>query len=410
MQPANGASVLLPRHGLVHVLVQTANGLDSRTRESFLHRVMEMAVEAGLLFVVRRENMEVYYAFKSPEYVEALVTLSVPGPHMEKLTLLPLDEDSRNGGKKESNRRSRTDNRDSVEAGKQEWRKRHDRLAAAIGLGNIKRGFEVLVRARGLVVVVIGSGRAGSWIALRLVQCEVGADGSLILVDPDVVGPENLDGMFVAHQAIGLPKVFGVGGTIAAVTGNRRIICINGSLTDPEVMSVVRTADVVFTATDEQAVRLGAAVLAARYHILHIDVTGGMAWTERRQAVTGGELRAFIPGSRGCLGCFDRYDWREAIRLLGLTSEAELERRRGLNWYEQRPGSNADILLPVIGEALQAFWGILRGEVKSSFWLHYEKDHQGRPVWADWSDRRRFGKLRKCNICGRQAGLGDVID
>ena len=326
LNPANETFTSPTPAGLVHVLVQTATGLNNRTRESFLNRIREMSVEAGLLFVLRRENMEVYYAFKSPEYAEASVILSVPGPCMEKLKLTSLDGDSRSDEKKNGRRRSRSNNGDSVEAGEEEWRMKHDRLATAIGMGDMERGFEVLTRARGRVVGVIGSGRAGSWLDLRLDQSGVGTDAGLILVDPDITGSENLDGMIVTHRAVGLPKAHAVGGTIAGITGNTKLVCMNASLSDPEVLDMVRMADFVFTATDESAVALATAVVAARHHIVHIDIRGGMAWTGRRQAVAGGELRVFIPGSRGCLGCMDRYNWQEALHLLGLTRKAELSR------------------------------------------------------------------------------------
>jgi hypothetical protein len=76
-----------------------------------------------------------------------------------------------------------------------------------------------------------------------------------------------------------------------------------------------------------------------------------------------------------------------------------------MNWHAQRPGSNVDVLFPVIGEALQSFWNVLKGMLKESVWLHYEKDIAGRPVWEDWSDRLSWGR---CPVCSTQAGLGDL--
>jgi molybdopterin/thiamine biosynthesis adenylyltransferase len=286
------------------------------------------------------------------------------------------------------------------------WQGRCDRLAGAIGLGNVERGFELLDKARRMTVAVIGTGRAGSWIAFRLAQSGVGSEGGLILVDTDVTEQGNLDGMLVADRAVGFPKAVAVGGTIAAAISDTHPLCINASISDDKVLDVLKAADVVFTTVDEASVRLGAAVMASRFHLIHIDITGGLAWTMGKKAIAGGELRVFLPGSKGCLGCYDKYNWHEAVKLLGLSGEAERGRRMGLNWHEQRPGSSVDILLPVIGEALQSFWGILRGDVKQGFWYHYEKDHNGRPIWNDWSHKRNSFK---CGICNKQ-GLGDVIN
>lgn len=395
----------------VPVLVQTTEELNSHVRYSFLRDVNDMPVGTGLLFITRRDNMQVFYTLKSSKDADDPVVLSVPGPNMERLLLLLLDGEESAGKHKQTILMPEESWEHGMDIGKRESRHECDRLAGAIGLGDIDRGFELLARARKLVVVIIGTGRAGSRLAFRLAQESVGAQGALVLVDPDMTAPSNLEGMIVPREAVGFPKVYGVGKIIAAITGGvSRPTCLYASLNDPEVQDVLRVADVVFTAVDEPAPRLATAVLAARYHVLHIDVTGGLAWTQQKRAVVGGELRVFIPGSQGCLGCFDQYNWREAVRLLGLSSEAERERRQHLDWHRQRPGSSADILMPVIGEALQAFWGILRGQIRKSFWLHYEKDYSGHPVWTDWSDRRRLRKLKKCNICEKQAGLGDITE
>lgn len=401
------ASTLKP--GLVPVLTQTVARLDSHALASFLSSFNGLAVNVGLVFVTGGDTIQGFYVLKPGVDTKDLVILSLPGPHMEQLILLPLNGREEKVEKKSVNSEAGEGNEPTANAEEREqYRVAYDRLAGAIGMGDIEWGFELLGKARAMVVVVIGTGRAGSRIALRLAQSGVGADGALILVDLDVTEPWNVEGMIVDHRAIGLPKVFGVAKAIAGITGNTQVKCLPFSLSDPGVLDVVRIADVIFTAADEQATRLGAAVIASRYNIVHIDVTGGSAWVERNRVSEGGELRGFVPGTRGCLGCQDRYNWQEAMSLLGLTEEEERERRNGLDWHKQRAGSNPDILMPVIGEALQSFWNILRGRITESFWWHYSKNHKGRPVWSDWSRKRRFG-LRKCGICGKQSGLGDTV-
>ena len=83
-----------------------------------------------------------------------------------------------------------------------------------------------------------------------------------------------------------------------------------------------------------------------------------------------------------------------------------MRQRDNIDWHAQRPGSSADILFPVAGEALQAFWAILRGEIRSSRWLHYEKEAGIRPVWEDWRSEDEDG----CSVCVAQSGLGDLSD
>lgn len=384
-----------------HIMVASVTGLNENHQERFLNDFEQLPLQTALLFRTSSGMLEVFYSFKSQTETSDPVILSVPGAFMEKILPLPLSRQQQAIIKTDVNNRADSN---AIQEGEQERRSRYDRLAGAVGMGNIEQGFELLNKARRMVVVVVGAGRAGSWLAFRLAQSGVGSEGKLILVDPDVTEQGNLDGMLVVDKAVGFPKVLAVGGTIAGAISGTRPLCINASLSDDEVLDVLKVADVVFTAVDETAVRLGTAVVASRLHIVHIDVTGGLAWTTDGRALEGGELRVFIPGSKGCLGCYDEYDWQGAIQLLGLSSEDERKRRESLNWHEQRPGSNIDVLLPVIGEALQSFWGILRGDVKQGFWYHYEKNPRGYPVWSNWSDRQNHS----CSVCGDQ-GLGDML-
>jgi hypothetical protein len=99
-------------------------------------------------------------------------------------------------------------------------------------------------------------------------------------------------------------------------------------------------------------------------------------------------------------------NWQEARRLLTASVEQERQRRSRLDWRTVKAGSSADILFPVIGEALQAFWAVMRGELRQSFWWHYGKARDGMPVWDDWSHRRSW---RRCTVCSGEAGLGDLV-
>jgi len=203
--------------------------------------------------------------------------------------------------------------------------------------------------------------------------------------------------------------VIGAGGTIAGLLGEGRIRCVCGRLGDEAVLEILRTADIIITTVDEPGVRVAGAVIASRYHLAQIDARGGTIETERRGVVEGDDVEVFIPGSQfGCIMCHEKdYDWEEAVSLAGLSGEADRERRRGLDWRNRgRVGANVDVLYPVLGEARQALWNIIRGRLTESMWLHYEKDENCRPRWTDISDEGLGG----CRTCVGQAGLGDVLD
>jgi hypothetical protein len=286
-----------------------------------------------------------------------------------------------------------------------------DRLAGALGQGDVDRGFDLISKAGQLVVAIVGVGRAGSWVALRLCQSGIGSNGAVILIDADVVEASNVDSMVVPRDAVGHPKVDSVAATVARLTGFTGLMCFQASVSDPAALAALKTADVVFTAVDEPAARLAVATAAARYHLVHIDITGGQAWTDDGHAATGGEVRGFVPGTGGCLGCMDEYDWEGCVNVLEQNPEQHQRRRQRIDWHRQRPGSSADILLPVVGEATQLFWAIVAGDVRESLWWHYERDRAAGPVWSNWSKRRASRRARSsCNICGTQAGLGDYVE
>jgi len=396
------------RENFYPVFVRIFRTLREFTQSNYRQQIMGLDEGLCLIIVTNRENIQGYYYFPGSARLDFddHVCLSLPGPGMEKILLMPAVKeypDSRYSG----NPQGRNDDENSgiVNSGEYNWRGKYERLAGGIGKGNLEEGFRLLARARNLRVIVIGAGRLGSWLTFRLAQIGVGSTGGLIIADPDIVEESNLDGMLVPPQAKGYPKAFAVASTIAAMFPGTRPVPIDRSLSDREVVDVFRTCDVVFTAVDEDAPRFGSAVLCSRYHIVHIDVCGGVTETGGGRIVAGGEMRVHIPGSPGCISCMGGYDMREIESLLTLSTGEERERRARINWREQRTGSNVDVLLPLIGEALQTLWGILRSEIKESRWLHYEKDTGNLPEWQEWSDRRKFGK---CLVCTEMAGLGDM--
>jgi len=394
----------LKEKGLYPVLVAITRDLNRQNLLERFNRLNSVRTGAGLAFVVNNQKLQGYYILSENSEIRGPAVLKVPGPGMEKMSLLPLREEEENMRNQESESRE-AERYDPKYDWPDKWRVKYERLAGGLAGGDVERGFELLMKAQNLRIFVLGAGRAGSYLVFRLAQIGAGSLGGLIIADPDTVELSNLDGMLVPPQALGKPKAYAVAATAAVMFPDARPIPINASLNNQKVVDALRTCCVVFSAVDENSARFAVSLIASRYHLIHIDVCGGSAWT-RGKAVSGGELRIFIPGSRGCLACMGRYEMQDVKELLDLTDEQEVERRARINWKEQRPGSNVDVLLPLIGEAIQALFAILKGEIRESMWLHYEKDTFGKPIWKDWTDRRKF---RSCPVCGKQAGLGDLL-
>ena len=394
-------------HGLRPLLVRLTRGLSAtEIPKEFLTEVKITGKGLGLLFLLRGETLRGYYAGADELQISEPAWLTVPGPRMQRLRLLPLEEPSK--GSMSDSRAAVSDDstKDADRIYMEQWRNRYGRLAGALGNGNTEVGFELLIRARKLKVVVVGAGRAGSWLAFRLASCGVGSEAALVIIDPDTVEESNLSDMLVPFGAVGWPKAQAVASTIAAMIPDSLPTFINTGLGSQEAMDEICSADIVFTTVDEDSSRLGIAVSASRFHVVHFDVTGGCSWVNDNQAISGGEVRGFVPGSPGCLVCMSRPNWREATKLLGLSVEQERARRAKLDWRKQRAGSSADILWTVLAETMQNFWALLRGDLSESFWWHYRKGRKGMPVWEDWSRRKSW---MKCRVCGGQSGLGDIV-
>ena len=399
-----GADMPSVDSGLCRVLVGLSEGLSARDHRDYLKRMEGLQVEAGLLLAVDREEISAFWAASQDLEAPGPAALLVPGPGMTQVSLQPLDGSTKGGGR-EPRQTSTEAAQQGCQAVAGQERERYGRLAGGLAEGNVDEGFRLLEKARRLRVSVVGAGRMGSWLAFRLAQSQVGEEAGLFIADPDVVELSNLDGTLLPSRALGLNKAEAVAATIDAMLPEARPLPINEGLGSQAVVDAVRASDVVFTAVDEDAARAGTAVLASCYHILHIDLCGGTAWDREGRALVGGEVRISVPGSAGCLACMGRYDWGRVGDRLAMDGDEERQRRAQTDWHAQRPGSNVDVLYPLIGEALQAFWNVLKGRQRESIWLHYEKDSEGRPRWHDWTNHRAWGR---CPVCSRQAGLGDV--
>jgi hypothetical protein len=398
--------------GLLPVIVVTRPEVDGLVRESVnVALSLRVRTAAVLAFVGTRHNVEVHGCMVEDGKPGPIDYLSVPGPGMLRVGVRPLGVSaSAQGSANRQNTgalemrpyRNGLSLRPSRDGNPEQGRR--SRLAAAIGSGDLERGYRRLDHAATLRVALLGAGRAGSLMAIRLAQEGVGSFGGLVVADGDVVEEPNLDTMILPPQAVGMPKAQADALLIHGLVPDANVIPIVGTLSDRQVAEAVIGSDLVFSDVDDDAARVGAALLAARYHRVHVDAVGGMAYVPGGVA-SGGEVRLSVPGTPGCVACFGRYSFEEAESILNLSREQEKRRRAQTSPLRQRPGSWGDVLLPVVGEALQLFWRLLRGEVTRSTWLHYEHAGNGRPVWDDWST----GRQPRCPVCGQQQGLGDLF-
>jgi molybdopterin/thiamine biosynthesis adenylyltransferase len=196
---------------------------------------------------------------------------------------------------------------------------------------------ELLAPAR---VLIAGCGSGGGSVALQLVMSGI---RNFILLDQDVLGPENVIRHVCGRRFIGRRKVDALAEVLRDRNPNVSINKIEADIMSfPDIESVLKQSDVVVLATDNEP---------SRYKINEICVQNDIPFVVGRVFTRGigGEVFAYRPGSGGCLACLEsvlqRTNYREGIREIDLVSEEERERMYGMEISEIKdsPGLAIDI-------------------------------------------------------------------
>ena len=398
--------------GLNPVLISTGRrALGAEAVEQCLHEAgQEGAKTTAVLSLVEREGtLEVFGLVEDGLETKEIDVLWIPGAGMEWVTVMPFSLGERNGQAEASDRQRRSGGESPLETSADGTDAASDpvgefieeRLTRLAGV----LGEDVLRRAQELRVLLVGGGRAISVLKERLVQSGVGRIGGLIIADSDDVELHNLDVMRLPVQAVGLPKAYALAAMEQVMVPGSNVIPLVATLSDQVVADAFVSSDFIFSAVDNDAARVGAAVLAATYLKPHLDMTGGAAHVGGADVAVGGELRLFCPGCRGCVACFGNESPEQALAELSRSREEDQAQRREADWRVERPGSWGDALLPVVGEAVQVFFRLLQGRRRQSLWWHYYHNENDLPVWENWTSRAH----PDCPICSGNGlqGLGD---
>ncbi|MEN2981406.1 MAG: ThiF family adenylyltransferase [Thermus sp.] len=257
------------------------------------------------------------------------------------------------------------------------------RVAGALGEG--------WGRLPGLQVLVAGAGRLGGLAAQLLLQ---GGVRRLVLVDPDGVMEENLDGGVFGPGDVGRPKVEALRDHLLRLDPGAEVVALPVGVEDLECLPRVKAADALVVATDWDRPRAALGAMAAAYLKPLLD----LGTEVDREGRAGGEVRLLLPGE-GCVVCMGG---------LAHPEEAGEERRPSRPWWEERGGSLPGLNALVAGLGVEALLGFLAGRGGRGLWVRVEWDGEGprfsRPPWSP-----REGCL--CGLAGvGDEGLGQAVD
>ena len=150
-------------------------------------------------------------------------------------------------------------------------------------------------------ILVVGAGGTGSSLALMLARAGV---KHLCVIDPDTVEATNLHRLYGAqYKDIGNPKAQVLADHIKSINVGTNIVGIVGNILDSDYIDAIKSADLIFTATDDNASRL----LLNRYAYFYLTpvIDLGLASDINENGVVKdltGRVTLLYPGAT-CLLC-----------------------------------------------------------------------------------------------------------
>ena len=187
-------------------------------------------------------------------------------------------------------------------------------------------GTEFNAALSSLRILVVGAGGTGSPLAVMLARAGI---KHLAIVDPDVIEETNLHRLHGAMMRdVGTHKATTLAAHINAIGLGSQAIGIAGNIIDPQHQNLLKSADIIFCATDDHAGRTLLNRFAYYYETPVIDLGLAIAkGVAARVKDMTGRVTMLYPGAP-CLLCRNVIDARRA-------REEELQRRDPLAFSQQ---------------------------------------------------------------------------
>jgi ThiF family len=247
---------------------------------------------------------------------------------------------------------------------------RWSRLLGAIGV-------DALRRLRQLRVLLIGAGRNGSLMAESLVRLGI---AQLVMVDPDYIGPENLDGTFGSTEdRVGKSKVESLLLHLHPIQTNCQLVGLPMDGISPSIVDRAAACDLIVTCVDSDPPRLAAAKLANEFLRVHLDVGSIVRHLPNQadgQLEIAADIRLLLPGS--CVSCVGGLRDLKAAETSIRTpiSQAATPLGKGISLIHSdekfqlslKTGSLIGLNAIACGTATQLLLDLLTGNLSGSFW------------------------------------------
>jgi len=256
-----------------------------------------------------------------------------------------------------------------------------------------------------LKVFVAGLGGNGALIFDSLLSLGIGKNGWIKACDPDLLETSNLPRIPYAYpEEVGYAKA-----VISQIHADYRtphlnVQCYGKAVEDAEITDIIKEANIIIGAIDNDGARKLLNSLAARYLIPYLDL-GTEIIPNKSVYEAIGQAQVFLPGKTGCLLCSGAIDPAEAaLDTMNEETNAHYERAGYIRGTNETPTPSVLHLNGVVSHL--AISQLLRLIFDDNFsgkeYLHY--DRQAANVFT-----ASVARNDDCPVCGIQGycGAGD---
>jgi hypothetical protein len=259
-------------------------------------------------------------------------------------------------------------------------------------------GHQVWDRLRGCCFTIVGCGRIGSQIAMTLACMGV---GEIILVDPAVIEPHNLDAMDgIVATDIGRAKVDALGEALRRVSPALCAHTCAASITSLATLPLIKRSQFIISCTDDDGARWAAGVLATLYLKPYLDISTGI-FDHAHTREMGADVRLILPGE-GCVVCSGGLAQPGRVRAFRRSDTNEARVRSADAGRPERVRSLRSLNQIAAGIGSRLVEDLFAGRVSGSRWSKITFSAHGDPYLESY----RPDVAANCYLC-RLRGTGD---
>ncbi len=254
-----------------------------------------------------------------------------------------------------------------------------------------------------LKVFVCGLGGNGALIFDSLLALGIGSrDGWIKACDPDILEASNLPRIPYAYpEEVGASKADIAQSQADNKTPELNVRCYDKGIEDKNIQDLIKEANIIIGAIDNDGARLILNGLAARYMIPYLDLgTEIIPNGSMYEAI--GQVQAFVPGKTGCLVCSGAIEPSEAaLDVMSEEGKAQYESVGYIRGTDETPTPSVLHLNGVtshlaISQMIRLIFG---DDFTGKEYLHY--NHQDSKMFT-----AAVSQNDDCPVCGIRGYLG----